>query len=108
MNENVDVYKEVDVENALIDNEDYWDIGDSIFECVHCGGYFWYEERINKKLKSKRPEFSLGCHHGKINLPKPKEPPPILRQLLFGSGPKSNQFKDNIRTYNSMFSFTSM
>ncbi|KAM3249326.1 hypothetical protein P3L10_011095 [Capsicum annuum] len=108
MDENVDVYEEVDVENALIDNEDYWDIGDPIFECVHCGGYFWYEERINEKLKSKRPKFSLCCHHGKINLPKPKEPPPILRQLLFGSGPKSNQFKDNIRTYNSMFSFTSM
>ncbi|KAM3374544.1 hypothetical protein P3S68_013258 [Capsicum galapagoense] len=108
MDENVDVYEEVDVENAMIDNEDYWDIGDPIFECVHCGGYFWYEEKINKKLKSKRPEFSLCCLHGKINLPKIKEPPPILRQLLFGSGTKSNQFKDNIRSYNSMFSFTSM
>nr|XP_009804789.1 PREDICTED: uncharacterized protein LOC104249954 [Nicotiana sylvestris] len=86
----------------------FWDIGDPTCECEHCGAYFWYEERINKNHKAKKPEFSLCCNHGKILLPKPKEPPTILKQLLFGSGPKSNHFRDNIRSYNSMFSFTSM
>ncbi|KAH0682869.1 hypothetical protein KY289_020621 [Solanum tuberosum] len=44
----------------------------------------------------------------KIKLPNPKDPPTVLKELLFGSGEKSNHFRENIRTYNSMFSFTSM
>ncbi|XP_060210573.1 uncharacterized protein LOC132637510 [Lycium barbarum] len=73
-----------------------------------CGEYFWNEERINKRYKKQRPEFSLFCGRGKIKLPNPTEPPQILKQLLFGSGHKSNHFREHIRSYNSMFSFTSM
>ncbi|OIT36437.1 hypothetical protein A4A49_58876, partial [Nicotiana attenuata] len=68
-------YEDPDVGYGNIDNEEYWDIGDPTYECEHCGAYFWYEERINKKIKAKKPEFSLCCNHGKIVLPKPKEPP---------------------------------
>ncbi|XP_047258389.1 uncharacterized protein LOC124890644, partial [Capsicum annuum] len=68
-----------------VSSEEYWDIGDVTYEYEHCGACFWYEERINKKIKSKRPIFSLCCNHGKIKFPKSTEPPQIVRQLLFGS-----------------------
>ncbi|XP_019258331.1 PREDICTED: uncharacterized protein LOC109236589 [Nicotiana attenuata] len=88
--------------------EEYWDIGDPTNVCEYCGAYFWFEERVNKQYKSKRPVFNICCNRGKIKLPNPKDPPQILTQLLFGSGPKSDHFRENIKIYNSMFSFTSM
>ncbi|KAF3676621.1 hypothetical protein FXO37_05220 [Capsicum annuum] len=43
--------------------------GGLTYECDHCGAYFWNEERINKKLKSKRLEFSVlsSCRGESIN-----------------------------------------
>ncbi|XP_060207251.1 uncharacterized protein LOC132635051 [Lycium barbarum] len=106
--EDEDDCEEDDVNCEDICSEDYWDIGDSTYECENCGAYFWNEESINKRYKKQRPEFSLCCGRGKIKLPNPTEPPQILKQMLFGSGNKSNHFREHIRSYNSMFSFTSM
>ncbi|XP_070008573.1 uncharacterized protein [Nicotiana sylvestris] len=50
----------------------------------------------------------MCCDRGKIKLLDLKKPPEVLEQLLFGSGPKSSHFRENIRSYNSIFSFTSM
>ncbi|KAH0778727.1 hypothetical protein KY290_005154 [Solanum tuberosum] len=102
-NEDVDMLATDEFGSRKLYNE-----GDPIYECQYCGTYFWYAERIDKKCKKKRLVFTLCCGHGKIKLPNPKDPPTVLKELLFGSGEKSNHFRENIRTYNSMFSFTSM
>jgi hypothetical protein len=44
---------------------------------------------------------------GKISLPPRKKPPPYLENLATGEGKNSKNFKENIRSYNSMFAFTS-
>lgn len=49
----------------------------------------------------------MCCKQGKIKLPLHKKPPPYLENLLAGEDKKSRNFRDNIRSYNSMFSFTS-
>ncbi|GKG22842.1 hypothetical protein Tco_0388145, partial [Tanacetum coccineum] len=36
------------------------------------------------------------------------EPPPLLKGLIISKHPKSGNFIENIRRYNSMFAFTSM
>ncbi|XP_047255664.1 uncharacterized protein LOC107846978 isoform X2 [Capsicum annuum] len=71
--------EEDNIECEDICNDEYWDISDANYECEYCGAYFWYEERINKHYKSKRPVFNLCCNHGKIKLPNSKEPPPTLK-----------------------------
>jgi hypothetical protein len=45
---------------------------------------------------------------GKITLPNMIEPPALLRGLFNGVDPRSAHFIGNIRSYNSLFSFTSM
>ncbi|XP_070008699.1 uncharacterized protein [Nicotiana sylvestris] len=99
-------YPNVDVECDEIYTEDYWDIGDATYECEKYGALFWYEERIRKHYNSKKPIFTMCCDRGKIKLPDLKKPPEVLKQLLFGSGPKSSHFRENIRSYDSIFSFT--
>ncbi|WOH08397.1 hypothetical protein DCAR_0727836 [Daucus carota subsp. sativus] len=67
----------------------------------------WNQERNNKGAKHNEPTFSLCCRDGMIELPAERHPPPYLDDLL-SNGVKSEHFKKNIRTYNSMFHFTSM
>lgn len=68
----------------------------------------WYEERSEKSRNISNPEFSICCMKGKIQLPFLKQPPNVLWNLITDSDPRSRHFKDNIRSYNSMFSFTSI
>ena len=66
----------------------------------------WKEERTNKNVTKGMPLFSLCCANGEIRLPKEKPTPSYLWQLYNDKkiGPK---FKDGIRIYNALFSFTS-
>ncbi|KAF7800995.1 putative PIF1 DNA helicase/replication protein A1-like protein [Senna tora] len=89
-------------------SQEYVDIGLPTYECEHCGAIFWYEERINKSRKSKNPKFSLCCLHGKVQLPKIRDPLKILENLLLNNDSRTKQFRRRIITYNNMFSFTSM
>ncbi|XP_074304677.1 uncharacterized protein LOC141639455 [Silene latifolia] len=88
--------------------EGYWDIGDPDVLCNKCGAMLWYLERVRKDRNTLHPTFSLCCSDGKITLPLLKQPPQLLLDLLSRRHPLSNHFIDNIRTYNIMFSFTSM
>lgn len=45
---------------------------------------------------------------GEIQLPTMRTPPRLLEELIFKNDRKSRHFLDHIRSYNSMFSFTSM
>jgi hypothetical protein len=67
----------------------------------------WYEERLNSNKQSKNPRFGICCQNGKISLPAKKEPPRFLDRLLNGDDKVSKKFRENIRSYNSMFAFTS-
>ncbi|KAH0682654.1 hypothetical protein KY290_021243 [Solanum tuberosum] len=91
-----------EIEGGRIYNQDYWDMGDPTYECEHCGAYFWYEERIEKRYKKIKLVFTLCCGKGKIKLPNPKDPPTLLKELLFGSGAEGSRvverFPEDSRT----------
>ncbi|XP_058758996.1 uncharacterized protein LOC131632231, partial [Vicia villosa] len=122
---NDDTCSQTDSDNAMEPNSDsdedqtevpipnshdevYSDIGDPVWECTHCGAYMWYQERKGNSRHTTIPKFSLCCKGGKIVAPLLVTPPPLLNTLLFDPNLKdANNFQNNIRTYNAMFSFTS-
>ena len=56
-----------------------------------------------------RVRFHLCCRGGKVRLPLLKDPPPFLADLLNPNGDTfSKYFIKSIRSYNSMFAFTSL
>ncbi|XP_045810788.1 uncharacterized protein LOC123905205 [Trifolium pratense] len=86
----------------------YSDIGDPLHECQSCGAQMWYQERRAKSRHAVEPTFQICCGNGKVQLPFLKHPPQCLQKLLFDNISKqSKSFQQNIRMYNSMFSFTS-
>ncbi|XP_057415282.1 uncharacterized protein LOC130710142 [Lotus japonicus] len=76
--------------------------------CKHCGAVLWYHERALKARDSSSPDFSICCMKGKIMLPYLADSPLLLSNLLTNNDPRSRHFMDNIRSYNSMFAFTSI
>ncbi|CAN7085429.1 unnamed protein product, partial [Brassica oleracea var. botrytis] len=66
--------------------DDYVDEGDPEHKCVHCGAIMWYGERINKNKYRRKPIFTLCCMQGQL----------------------SKHFQRNTRSYNMVFSFTSL
>ena len=77
-------------------------------KCGHCGARFFYNERLNKKLPTTDPKFSLCCKGGQVTLPLLNKPPSPLLELLDSNHPKHKHFMENIRAYNIVFAFTSM
>ncbi|GKA91867.1 hypothetical protein Tco_0813792 [Tanacetum coccineum] len=67
----------------------------------------WYEEREEKSKTSVNLTFSLCCKGGKVLLPRFHDTPPLLNRLLSHDQPSTAKLRDQIRVYNSMFSFTS-
>ncbi|XP_056843179.1 uncharacterized protein LOC130495713 [Raphanus sativus] len=91
-----------------VTKEGYKDDGDIDNECPVCGALFWYNERISKNRKAKRAVFTMCCMRGKIKLPLLQEPPEFLQGLLTNDDAISKHFRENIRSLNMMFSFTSL
>ncbi|XP_074293544.1 uncharacterized protein LOC141620620 [Silene latifolia] len=88
--------------------EGYWDYGDAEYECEKCHALMWFEERKDKRRGTRRPKFSLCCSDGKVELAFLQQPPELIKSLLTGQHRFSNHYRENIRAYNSMFSFISM
>jgi len=87
----------------------YLNLGSPSHKCQFCDAIMWYEERLQKTHGTANPMFSLCCIEGKVKLPKLKEAPIYLQELLdYRKGQTAAKFRDNIRSYNSIFSFTSM
>lgn len=86
---------------------DYINLGPPSKVCPKCKVRMWNEERNKKLTKNKAPTFCFCCKHGQVKIPAERKPPPFLSSLLHG-GDKSTPFKQNIRTYNSLFQFTSI
>lgn len=88
---------------------EYIDEGDPIHTCQFCGANLWFNERLKTTKASTRPNFSICCLQGKIQVPFFKKPPQLFRSLFFNKGTaESKRFLEDIRSYNNMFSFTSM
>jgi len=68
----------------------------------------WYEERSQKSKTYVNVDFSICCQKGKVQLPFLQEPPKLLLELLNGQDSRSQHYLQNIKSYNSMFSFTSI
>lgn len=68
----------------------------------------WFGERINKRRTRAKPVFTMCCHKGKVKLPLLKTPPKTLLALLYNGDARSKNFREFIRAYNMMFSFTSL
>ncbi|KAL1300189.1 hypothetical protein AAHE18_18G160200 [Arachis hypogaea] len=86
----------------------YLHMGDAMYEYEHCNALFWYDEKSNKNYNTSQPKFTLCCKGRQVQVPHLQEAPKVLYELLYGNGPKSKHFRKNIRSYNSMFQFTSM
>jgi CRISPR/Cas system-associated exonuclease Cas4 (RecB family) len=93
---------------STIVHSQIWNFGKPTYICQHCNALLWYEERLNSNKSTTNPSFGMCCKQGKIKLPPLKEPPQYLKRLLTGEGKDSTNFRENIRSYNSMFAFTSM
>nr|GFA12922.1 hypothetical protein CTI12_AA260590 [Tanacetum cinerariifolium] len=90
-------------------SKDYIDHGDPTFECSACGALLPYAESMQGATNASPDSYSLCCGRGKVLLmDEVNEPPPLLKELITNKHPKSDNFIENIRRYNSMFAFTSM
>ncbi|XP_057746826.1 uncharacterized protein LOC130966082 [Arachis stenosperma] len=87
---------DVDMEDNFIPSSETLDV------------WMWSGERLAKSKQSPQPKFSLCCMEGKIELPLLSVPPNELIQLHTVGDQRSIRFLKNIRTFNSMFCFTSM
>jgi len=86
----------------------YMDVGDMNTVCQKCNAMVWFRERTRSDSSNSSCDVSMCCMKGKITLPYMIEPPPLLRQLFNGLNPRSGHFLANIRSYNNLFSFTSL
>lgn len=68
----------------------------------------WYQERVHKTVQTFHPRFGLCCSHGRVVLPYYTQAPSILHSLYHASTAKSKFFQNNVRSFNTMFAFTSM
>ncbi|KAL7111175.1 hypothetical protein ACP275_05G071400 [Erythranthe tilingii] len=91
-----------------VDDIDYEDLGDQTYESPFCGAMMWYGERTDKHRQTSMPKFVLCCMSGKVQLPKIRDAPHTLNNLVFGTDRRSKHFQEHVRSYNMMFSFTSL
>ncbi|GJY35984.1 ATP-dependent DNA helicase PIF1-like protein [Tanacetum coccineum] len=87
---------------------EYYDHGDPIFECKECHALLWEAEAKRGNPNPVNKAYSICYKNGKVMLEKPPATPKPLLDLFLNDDGKSQNFKNNIRTYNNMFSFTSM
>ena len=69
--------------------------------CPDCNALLFTEELLKNK-------FYMCCAQGKVQLEPLPNPPQPLRALLTDRNEESQHFRDNIRTYNNSFAFTSL
>ncbi|PWZ37412.1 hypothetical protein Zm00014a_023626 [Zea mays] len=80
-------------------------------ECPHCGAVFWFQERVKSvsAVAQRRLVYNLCCRGGKIVLEPYKCPPaPLCDLLRFDGDSRARRFLRQIRSYNSLFAFTSL
>ncbi|XP_076949291.1 uncharacterized protein LOC143621888 [Bidens hawaiensis] len=89
-------------------SKDYLDHGDQSVVCVKCHSNLWKDEAKRGQNKKAKGSYSLCCRYGSVELPQYIPPNQGYEHLFRGTDATSKFFLNNIRRYNSMFSFTSM
>lgn len=89
-------------------NAEYLECGQPLFKCPFCKALMWYDERVCKSRNTTKPEFTMCCMQGRIEIAPLKILPKPLYDLYHKNDRKSKYFMENIRSFNSMFAFTSM
>ncbi|XP_057433563.1 uncharacterized protein LOC130726329 [Lotus japonicus] len=87
--------------------EEYADIGDMKYSCQYCGALHWFAERTGNTKITNPTKFMTCCLKGKVLIPFLQKAPALLWELVMGHDVRSRNFIENIRSYNSVFSFTS-
>ncbi|XP_028752798.1 uncharacterized protein LOC114712429 [Neltuma alba] len=88
---------------------DYIDEGDPTYRCQSCGAMMWFNEKVGNCKSIMTPRFSMCCLNGKVQLPLMTPPLELFIKLFFDkTSAESKNFHLNVRSYNNMFSFTSM
>jgi hypothetical protein len=85
--------------------------GGPMHECPYCGAVFWFQEHVKSAsvVTQQKIVYNLCCKGGKINLKPYKKPPKVLAELLrFDGDAQSKRFLRQIRSCNSLFTFTSL
>jgi len=77
-------------------------VGCSLEPCSDCNAMMWYHE-MPKSRRSGPPHFNICCDYGRVRLDHLPTPLPLLDSLF-----NNRTFMKNIRTYNSIKSFTSI
>jgi hypothetical protein len=75
--------------------------------CAFCGALMWLEERASGS-SMRNPKFQMCCSKGKSIIENLKPTPAPISTLLTGTDNRSKEFRNNIRSYNSSLSFSSM
>lgn len=78
--------------------------------CELCGALHWVQERVSDSSQI-NPKFAKCCGKGRVELPPiggDTERMRVLHELFVGDGPRSQDFRGNIRKYNNAFAFTSI
>ncbi|OAD74205.1 hypothetical protein PHYBLDRAFT_167630 [Phycomyces blakesleeanus NRRL 1555(-)] len=81
--------------------------GDMDIECRFCGAMMWAHEK-NSRSSLRSPTFSMCCNKGKHVLPQIEPTPTGIAELLNYRTRDGKKFLENIRSYNSTMSFTSL
>jgi len=89
-------------------NIDIVSFGQPNIQCEYCLAKVWYEERSFKTKSCLKVDFSICCQKGKVQLPFLQQSLKLMLELLNGQDPQSQHYLQHIRSYNSMFSFTSI
>lgn len=76
-------------------------------ECPHCQALHWPAERL-KHSSARHPQFGFCCNSGQVQIPLPKEPPSEYKEILDDTGVFGRIFRDKIRMFNAVLSFTSL
>ena len=74
--------------------------------CIHCGAKFWMDEKDQCSSQS-FPTFAVCCAGNKVRLPCLLRPPSYLMNLYTSLESEANNFRKNIRSYNSLLACTS-
>ncbi|XP_076959697.1 uncharacterized protein LOC143635851 [Bidens hawaiensis] len=89
-------------------SKDYLDHGDQNVSCVICHAKLWKDEAKRGQNINAKGSYSLCCRYKKVELPEYIPSNPEYENLFRGIDATSKYFLKNIRSYNSMFSFTLM
>lgn len=86
-------------------------LGGSEYTCRYCKAVFWYDERVvHLSAFTQRRMFYNGCcKGGRVVLRKYRDwPSPLDKLIRFRGGHESSSFMRLIRSYNSMYAFSSL